>query len=118
LLVAKSNAIVARVWQGRVLDARAEEYSHYHYENGVKPLLEVEGNIGVQVLRRSEQGQTEFTTISYWTSREAIRKFVGGDIEQSHHLPRDAEYLVELPQRVRHYEVEHNFIGNTERSTP
>ena len=99
-----------------MLDALADQYSEYHYRNGVKPLLDVEGNLGVQVLRRSELGETEFTTISYWKSREAIRNFTGGDIDKSHHLPRDQEFLIELPNFVRHYEVEHNFIGNTERS--
>jgi heme-degrading monooxygenase HmoA len=112
----ENNTIIARVWQGCVPDALAGQYSEYHYRNGVKPLLDVEGNLGVQVLRRSEGGATEFTTISYWRSRDAIRKFVGENIDLPHHLPRDEEFLIELPKQVRHYEVEHNFIGNTERS--
>ena len=42
---------------------------------------------------------------SYWSSRDEIRAYAGDDIEKTHHLPRDPEYLLELPPFVRHYDV-------------
>ena len=92
--------------------AQADEYAQYHFENGVKPIQAIKGNLGVQVLRRTEKALTEFTTISYWESREVIRKFAGDDIEKPHHLPKDAEYLIKLPMQVRHYELEYSDISN------
>jgi len=59
----------------------------------------------VQVLRRTQNEITEFTVISYWDSVDAIRKFAGADIEKTHNLPKDPEYLIELEPTVKHYEV-------------
>src|SRR5262245_48615201 len=103
-----TNKIMVRVWQGRVPSSKAEEYARYHAEAGVKKLQSIVGNLGVQVLRRTEQEVTEFTTLSYWESREAIRRFAGDPIEKPHHLPKDPEYLLQLPTEVRHYELEHS----------
>jgi heme-degrading monooxygenase HmoA len=110
----KGKQIVARVWQGRVPEKSTEEYKKYLLDNGIKTIQRIAGNLGVQVLSRTERGETEFTTISYWESREAIRQFAGDNIEQPHHLPKDADYLIELPKQVRHYDVEYNYIAQVE----
>ena len=39
-------------------------------------------------------GESEFVTISYWESVEAISRFAGDDPRHIHHLERDAEFLV------------------------
>jgi heme-degrading monooxygenase HmoA len=102
--------IIARVWQGKVPEAKGDEYSKYHFEAGVRKIQSIAGNIGIQVFQRTEQGVTEFTTISYWESLEAIHQYAGDDIEKPHHLSKDAEYLIELPKRVLHYELEYSDI--------
>ena len=40
-------------------------------------------------------------TISYWESIDAMARFTGGDPTRIHHLPRDKEFLIELPERVQ-----------------
>jgi heme-degrading monooxygenase HmoA len=100
--------IIVRIWQGKVPEAKAEEYAEYHFETGVKRIQGIAGNLGVQVLRRTEKDTTEFTTISYWESFDAIHRFAGDDIERPHHLPQDPEYLIELPNRVLHYELDYS----------
>ena len=45
--------------------------------------------------------ETEFMTISYWESVEAMARFTGGDPNKIHHLPRDEELLIELPRSVQ-----------------
>ncbi len=96
---------VARVWHGRTEASRADEYFAYLNEAGVKKIQAIAGNLGVQVLRRTTNNVTEFTVISYWESREAIRKFAGEDIEKTHNLPRDAEFLLGLEPTVSHFDV-------------
>ena len=96
---------VARIWEGRTHAAIADTYAAYLYEEGVKKIRATEGNLGVQVLRRVRDGVAEFKTISYWSSRDEIRAYAGADIEQTHHLPKDAEYLLELPPHVQHFDV-------------
>lgn len=96
---------VARIWHGRVKSAKADEYYEYLNEAGIKKIEAIEGNLGAQVLRRTQGDITEFVVISYWESRDAIRKFAGDDIEKTHFLPRDREYLLELEPTVRHFDV-------------
>lgn len=96
---------VARIWQGRTPAASADRYAAYLYEEGVKKLRATKGNLGVQVFRRTHGGVAEFMTISYWGSRDEIGAYAGDDIEKTHHLPKDAEYLLELPPHVLHFDV-------------
>jgi heme-degrading monooxygenase HmoA len=96
---------VARIWQGRTKESIAERYAAYLYEEGVKKLRATKGNLGVQVFRRTRDGVAEFMTISYWSSRDEIRAYAGDDIEKTHHLPKDAEYLLELPAHVKHFDI-------------
>lgn len=98
------QTVVARQWKGRVAPARADEYYLYLLE-GVKKIRSIPGSLGVEVMRRDEAGAVEFIVISYWESRKAIEAFAGQDIEKPHHLPRDREFLLELPTRVLHYDV-------------
>ena len=90
---------IARIWRGRTRRDRADEYEAYNYEEGIKPLLEKA--LGVQSLREDIGEETEFVTISYWESVEAMSRFTGGDPTRIHHLARDPEFLVALPQRVQ-----------------
>jgi heme-degrading monooxygenase HmoA len=96
---------VARIWQGRTPEAKAERYADYLYEQGVKKLRATKGNLGVQVLRQTRDGIAHFITISYWSSRQDIKAYAGDDIEKTHHLPKDAEFLLELPPFVQHYDI-------------
>lgn len=104
------RAVVAREWKGRVAPAGADEY-HRYLLGGVAKLRSVPGSLGVQVMRRDEAGAVEFTVISYWESREAIKAYAGQDIEKPHHLPKDREMLLELPTRVLHYDVTHTDLS-------
>ena len=101
---------IARLWRGRVRRERADEYEAYNYEVGIKPLIEKA--LGVQTFREDRDTETEFMTISYWESVEAMSRFTGGDPTRIHHLPRDKEFLIELPDRVQilHIRAAH---GNT-----
>jgi len=45
--------------------------------------------------------RSEFITISYWESVEAMSRFAGPDPRRIHHLPRDPEFLIELPTSVQ-----------------
>jgi hypothetical protein len=101
---------IARIWRGRVRRERADEYEVYNYETGVKPLIEKA--LGVQALREDRGDEVLFMTISYWEDIEAMARFTGGDPSAIHHLPRDKEFLIELPKSVQLLELRHSH-GNT-----
>jgi hypothetical protein len=90
---------IARIWRGRTTRARADEYERYNYDAGVTPLMQKA--LAVQTFREDRADETEFVTISYWESVEAMSRFTGGDPTRIHHLPRDPELLIELPERVQ-----------------
>ena len=96
---AKGRATIARIWRGRTRRAVADSYARYIYEEGIKPLEEKA--LGVQLFREDREAESEFVTISYWESVEAMSRFTGGDPTQIHHLDRDPEFLIELPERVQ-----------------
>ena len=95
--------LIARIWRGRTTAARADEYADYLYEYGIKPLAEKA--LGVQMLREDRANETEFVTISYWESVQAMARFAGTDPRRIHHLERDAEFLIELPSGVQILEI-------------
>ena len=102
------KAKVARIWNGRTTDANADEYEEYLFAEGIKKIAGIDGNLGVQVLRRSVDGITEFTVISYWANREDIKRYAGEDIEKPRHLAKDPEYLLELPSYVKNFDLKTN----------
>lgn len=97
---------IARIWRGRTRRDVADEYEAYNYEAGIKPLIEKA--LGVQSFREDRGAETEFMTISYWESVEAMAGFTGADPRDVHHLPRDGEYLIELPDSVQILEIRHS----------
>jgi heme-degrading monooxygenase HmoA len=90
----------ARVWRGRTRRDRADEYGRYLLANGIAP-LEAKGALAVHMFREDRKGETEFVTMSYWASVAAMTGGSGEDPSRPHHLPRDPEFLIELPERVQ-----------------
>jgi hypothetical protein len=97
---------IARIWRGRTRRERADEYEAYNYEVGIKPLIEKA--LAVQTFREDRADDTEFVTVSYWESIEAMGQFTGRDPTEIHHLERDAEFLIELPKAVQILKLRHS----------
>ena len=104
---------IARIWRGRTIRAKADEYAEYLYETGIQPLEQKA--LAVQQLREDRDTETEFITISYWEDVTAMSRFTGADPRQIHHLPRDKEFLIELPQSVQVLTISssHNLFSNS-----
>ena len=71
----------------------------------MKKLEEIDGNLGVQMMRRDANGEAEFTVISYWASKADIKRYAGEDIEKTRGLPKDAEYLIALEPNLKHFDL-------------
>jgi heme-degrading monooxygenase HmoA len=97
--------MIARVWKGAVRPADADVYGDYIRETGFAEYGDTPGNLGAWMLRRDEQDRTEFITLSYWASREAIRAFAGEDIEAAVLYPEDERYLIDGESTVTHYDI-------------
>jgi hypothetical protein len=89
---------IARIWRGRTRREIADAYEPYIRREGIPPLEKTA--LAVQLFREDRETESEFVTISYWPSIDAMSAFTGGDPHKVHHLPRDAEFLIELPERI------------------
>jgi heme-degrading monooxygenase HmoA len=97
--------MLARIWRGWTNSEDADAYVDYVRETGVSAYRNTAGNRGAWILRRDDGDRTEFITLSFWESAEAIRGFAGDDIEQAVFYPEDDRYLVDRELRVTHYEL-------------
>jgi len=97
--------MIARIWRGVVRTEDAEVFADYIRDTGFGEYARTSGNRGAHMLRRDEDGRTEFITLSFWDSRDAIRAFAGDDIEKAVLYPGDEQYLIESDPLVKHYEV-------------
>lgn len=94
---------IARIWRGRTRRDVADEYEQYMRSEGIPPLERTA--LGVQLLREDLVEETWFTTISYWPDVRAMTEFTKGEPSKVHHLARDAELLIELPQRIEIHRI-------------
>jgi heme-degrading monooxygenase HmoA len=97
--------MIARIWSGAVRTADADRYASYIRETGFAEYGRTPGNRGAWLLRRDDNGTTEFITLSLWDTVDAIRAFAGEDIEASVLYPEDQRYLIDGESSITHYDV-------------
>ena len=95
----------ARVYKGRTKAENAKAYEKVLDDTGVKDYLSTEGNRGVLVLRRLLGDEAEWVVVSFWESLDAIKGFVGEDINVAKYYPGDDKYILDMHPNVDHYEV-------------
>lgn len=102
---AADRHVIARIWRGRTLAAKADEYEKYLNASGISKVLATPGNLGVQMLRRADGDKAEFVVISFWESIDAVKRFAGADYQKAVILEKDRDYLIEVEPNVLHYDV-------------
>jgi heme-degrading monooxygenase HmoA len=104
--------MIARTWRGATRARDADTYLEYLHATGLRGYRETPGNQGVLALRRVEGDRAEFLLVTFWESREAIRRFAGDNPERAVFYPEDDRFLVERGERVDHYEVVYQSEGS------
>ena len=97
--------MVARIWEGRTSLAKAEAYKKFLLKVAVHDYKSVKGLLSIQFLYREENNEAHFTLITFWPSFDVIKKFAGPDYEKAKYYPDDHGYLLDFPEKVKHYEV-------------
>ena len=97
--------MIARIWRGWAPLATADDYQR-HYETGVSGQLQaVSGFRGARLLRREEGQEVVFTSITFFTSLDAIRGFAGDDYEVAVVEETARRALSRWDDRVTHHQV-------------
>ena len=71
--------------------------------DGIPPLEKTA--LGVQLFREDREHKSWFTTISCWPDLEAMTAFTKGEPTKVHHLDRDPELLIELPESIQIHRI-------------
>ncbi|HVV59640.1 MAG TPA: hypothetical protein VHC45_14875 [Gaiellaceae bacterium] len=98
--------MIARMWRGWTRREDADEYAAYIDGTGMDEYRRTPGNRGAWMLRRDDGDRTEFVTLSFWDSLDAIRGFAGDDIERAVYYPEDERFLVAHEDTVTHWQVD------------
>jgi hypothetical protein len=97
--------VIARLWHGRVPAAKAADYRVFLIERAIRDYRAVTGNLGVRILERAEGDVVHVLALTFWTGVEAIRAFAGNDVTLAKYYIEDADFLLEMEERVQHWEV-------------
>lgn len=97
---------ILRRWASRIRSCDEDAYCDYIRRTGLEDYRQTPGNVGAQMLLRPlGDGTTEVTTLSWWTSMEAITAFAGPDAEIARYYPEDDRFLLEKPASVQHHRI-------------
>ena len=97
--------MIVRIWRGWTRPEDTEAYADYILATGIAEYAATPGNKGAYLISRPDGDRSEFLTISFWESEEAIVAFAGDEIDQAVFYPEDDYYLVDREMTVRHFTV-------------
>jgi len=97
--------MILREWRGRVPHEKVDDYVQVLEETGLKEYAATPGHSGTWLLLDRDGEAAEITLLTLRTSRESIHAFAGEDISRAVYYPEDDDFLLEKPERLRHYEV-------------
>ena len=106
--------MISRIWHGYTGHANADLYENLLREEiftGIRD-RDIEGFKEIQLFRREMENETEFITVMWFDSIEAVKKFAGEDYKVAVVPPRARELLARFDERSRHYEVRERLQGN------
>src|SRR5512145_2002569 len=99
--------MISRIWHGWTALANADSYEALlktEIFTGISN-RRISGYQGIQLFRRSLEGEVEFVTVMWFDTIDAIRTFAGEDYEAAVVPAGARELLKRFDARSRHYEV-------------
>ena len=113
--------MIARIWHGWTTPANADAFQHLMCDTVIPDFekLEVAGLMQIDLLRREDGAEVEFTTIIQFDTMAAIERFTGGDPAVSR-VPAEARpLLTRYDARVAHHEIViHRIVPDNARGRP
>ena len=101
-----STTVILRKWTGRIRTVQEKVYVDYIARTGLQDYARTPGNLGFEMLLRElGNGESEVTTLSWWTTMDSIHAFAGATPELARYYPEDDRYLVHRPLHVEHHRV-------------
>jgi heme-degrading monooxygenase HmoA len=99
--------MISRVWHGWTTPANADAYETLLKSEIFTGITsrQIAGYRGIHLLRRNLGKETEFVTVMWFDSIDAVRAFAGEDYEVAVVPPKARALLSRFDARSQHYEV-------------
>ncbi len=97
--------MIARMWQGWAPTATADDYQRHYQSEVVQHLRTVVGFCGARLLRRQDDDDVLFTSITFFTSMDAVRAFAGANPEQAVVEDTARRALTRWDHHVTHHDI-------------
>jgi heme-degrading monooxygenase HmoA len=99
--------MISRIWHGYTTKSDADTYENLLQNEifiGIKN-RNIEGYKGIQLLRQELPGETEFITVMWFDSIDAVIKFAGKEYETSIVPDKAQKVLSRFDKTFQHYTV-------------
>jgi heme-degrading monooxygenase HmoA len=97
--------MIARVWRGWTSAENANAYEKLLREIVYPGLQTMEGHAGGYILRHDNQDETEFVTVNFFDSLDAVKAFAGPNYEVPVLEPEARHLLSKVEPIAHHYDV-------------
>lgn len=95
--------MITRVWRGWTARENADAYERFLLSELFPAMRSIPGFRDADVLRRDDDGEVAFVTLTRFDSLEAIRAFAGEDYETPVLEPTARALLAHYEERAQHY---------------
>ena len=97
--------MITRLWRGWTTIDDADAYERFLLGELFPSMREIPGFHGAEVLRRVDDGEVAFVTLTRFDSVAAIRAFAGDDYEAPVLEPQALALLARYEQRALHFDT-------------
>jgi heme-degrading monooxygenase HmoA len=99
--------MISRIWHGYTAPGDADAYEALLRAEIFEGIAarRIPGYRGIELLRRSVDGEVEFVTVMWFDSLDDVRAFAGADYEIAVVPPKARQLLSRFDGRSAHYEV-------------
>jgi heme-degrading monooxygenase HmoA len=99
--------MISRIWHGYTTKENADTYQKLLESEifvGIKN-RNIHGYKGIQLLRREMESETEFITVMWFDSIDAVKKFAGQNFEKAVVPDKAQKVLSHFDKTSQHYKV-------------
>jgi heme-degrading monooxygenase HmoA len=97
--------MITRLWRGWTASGDADAYERFLLTELFPRMRGIPGFRGADVLRRDDDGEVAFVTLTRFDTLAAVRDFAGEDYETPVLEPTARELLTRYDLRAQHFET-------------
>jgi antibiotic biosynthesis monooxygenase (ABM) superfamily enzyme len=97
--------MITRLWRGWTAIESADAYEHFLLSELFPSMRDIPGFRGADLLRRTEQAEVAFVTLTRFDSLDSLRAFAGEDYESPVLEPQALALLSRYDEKALHFDT-------------